>query len=287
MPPLQHLCHTADIVEKSGIHISKHIANHTMWDKLAAANPEEPLAGYVVDVTDETTAAQVADIKSHVQATDTVLDFGCGYGRLALPLLTQLPMAGYIALDSSHEMLKLAKARYDKLAVEPTTPLLFLNADINQPPLQKDAIDVVVVALVFRHNHKSVVKQSIHELARVVKPGGKVVVYAGFPRVGSLSGIAGQLYQISLNLFGRPFKNGPVRYYTRREIKRLFADFARVELIPVGYSVLPHALSVLPVPLQRFWQTFIANPINSLLQKLTPAPLRPYFATHIDVVATR
>jgi hypothetical protein len=31
----------------------------------------------------------------------------------------------------------------------------------------------------------------------------------------------------------------------------------------------------------------IANPANTLLERLTPTPLRRYFATHIDVIAKR
>jgi SAM-dependent methyltransferase len=288
MSSLPHLCHTADITNKSGIHISKHIANRTIWDEYAIANFDQPLAQPLADVADdETTAAHLADITSHLDHTSTVLDYGCGYGRLASQLLSTQPVAGYIGLDSSYELLKLFQAHYDQLAMPPSTPLLLLNADINQPPLKKDTIDLAVVVAVFRHNHKSVVRQSIHELARVVKPGGKVVVYAGFPRVCSLRGVAGQFYQIGLNLFGRPFKNGPVRYYTRREVKRLFCDFSAVQLKPVGYSVLPSTLSVLPPSLQPGWRKAVATPINTLLEKLTPAFLQPYFATHIDVVARR
>lgn len=288
MQPLLNLCKTADITEKSGIHISKNIANRTVWDTFAIEHPDHP----AISPTDEAIDAsksitQINHIKQYVTDSTVLLDYGCGYGRVAQYLLPKVTLTGYIGLDSSYELLKLFRERYDKSETEQTTPLLLLNADTNSPPLNNNSVDVAVVAVVFRHNHKSVVKQSVAELARVVQPGGTVLVYSAFPRMVSLMGIQGQLYQIILNLLGRPFKNGPVRYYTQGEIKRLFRDFSSVELVPVGYNVLPHSIIILPRPLQVVWRKVIANPANTLLERLTPTPLRRYFATHIDVIAKR
>jgi len=282
--PLLNLCKTSDIAAKSGIHISRHIAHTTGWDALALAEPDDPLPAL----------ADQAAISAHIQhlkpylGTDTVLlDYGCGYGRLALPLLQQQPLAGYIGLDSSYEMLQILRDRADRLDPQPVTPRLLLNADINDAPLQPATIDAAVVSVVFRHNHKSVVKPAVRELARIIKPGGTVVVYQAFPRVWTLAGLQGQLYQMALNLLGRPFKNGPVRYYTASEVRRLHSDFASVQLHPVGFALIPPTILILPRPLRTLWSTFIANPINTLLEKLTPPPLQRYFATHYDVVAKR
>ena len=282
--PLLNLCKTSDIAAKSGVHISRHIAHTTGWDALALAEPDDPLP----------VLADQAAISAHIQhlkpylGTDTVLlDYGCGYGRLALPLLQQQPLAGYIGLDSSYEMLQLLRDRADRLDPQPVTPRLLLNADINDAPLQPATIDAAVVSVVFRHNHKSVVKPAVRELARIIKPGGTVVVYQAFPRVWTLAGLQGQLYQMALNLLGRPFKNGPERYYTRGEVRRLHSDFASVQLHPVGFALIPPTILILPRPLRTLWSTFIATPINTILQKLTPPPLQRYFATHYDVVARR
>ena len=283
MPPLQNLCQTAEIAERSGIHISKHIAHTTAWDALALAEPDNPLP----DIDQATTAAQVQHIKQHVDRSTVLLDYGCGFGRIATQLLPQQTLGGYIGLDSSYEMLKLFHDRYDRADAEQSTPLLLLNADINHPPLKNGVIDVAVVAAVFRHNHKSVVQKAVYELARVVKPEGRVVVFEAFPRLWSLAGLQGQLYQMVLNLLGRPFKNGPVRYYTHAEVKRLFRDFRSVELQATGYAIIPPQLLILPRPLRPLWRTVIATPVNSLCEKITPAPLRRFFATHYDIIAKR
>ena len=281
---LLNLCKTSDIAAKSGIHISKHIAHTTSWDALALAQPDDPLPA----LADQTAiSAHIQHLKPYLGTDTILLDYGCGYGRFALPLLLQQPLAGYIGLDSSYEMLQILRDRADRLDPQPATPRLLLNANINDAPLQPATIDAAVVSVVFRHNHKSVVKPAVHELARIIKLGGKVVVYQAFPRVWTLAGLQGQLYQMALNLLGRPFKNGPERYYTRGEVKRLFADFVTVEVVPVGYVIIPPHILILPRPLQTLWGKAIATPINTILQKLTPPPLQRYFATHYDVVAKR
>ncbi len=86
---------------------------------------------------------------------------------------------------------------------------------------------------------------------------------------------------------GRPFKNGPVRYYTANEIKKLFADFNDVQLVPVGFGVVPKSIIILPRFLDNAWRVVIAKPINSLLEKITPTIIARHFAVHFDVIAKR
>jgi hypothetical protein len=86
---------------------------------------------------------------------------------------------------------------------------------------------------------------------------------------------------------GRPLKNGPVRYYRKKEIMYLFADFSDINIKTYGYAVLPKTLIFLPGPLEKLWRLGIANPVNNLLEKITPKKLKPYFATYYDVFAVR
>lgn len=275
-------------INKNGIFVSKEIAEKTVWDKLAVENPTHA----VISAKDEADAAkkseaQIADIKQYVQKDDVLLDCGTGYGRVAKYLLPQMSLGGYIGLDSAYGMLQLFKERYMRSDDEQRTPLLLLNADIHTIPLEDSSVDVAIVCAVFLHNHKSIVTRSMADISRVVKPGGKVLVYSSFPRAMTCMGLQGALYQMLLNLLGRPFKNGPVRYYRRKEINKLFSQFTEVELFPVGYGVLPKTLIFLPRPIEVLYRVGIANPINRVLEKITPARLKPYFAVHYDVIATR
>lgn len=275
-------------IERGGIYIAKEIAEKTVWDKLAVENPTHA----VISAKDETDAArksieQITDIKQFLTPGDVLLDCGTGYGRVAKYLLPDIQLGGYVGVDSSYEMLSLFKQRYSGSEVEQKTPLLLLNADIHTLPLQDCSIDAVIVCAVFLHNHKSVVESAMNEIKRVMRPGGKVLIYSSFPRSATCMGLQGSLYQALLNLLGRPFKNGPVRYYRRREIMHLFDGFTEVELRPVGYSVLPKTLIFLPGFLEVAWRVGLANPINNFLERLTPARLKPYFAVHYDVIARR
>lgn len=275
-------------IAREGILITKEIAEKTIWDKLAIENPTDA----VISAKDEADAVkksmtQMADIKQYVAGDTILLDLGAGYGRVAQYLLPDQVIGGYIGLDSSYEMLTLFKRRYQERAAEQRTPLLLLNADIHTLPLKDDSVDLVIVSAVFLHNHKSVVEQSLLELKRVLKPGGTILVYSSFPRAATFLGLQGLAYQALLNLTGRAFKNGPVRYYWRSEVMHLFDGFSEVEIKPVGYAFLPKTLIFLPGLLEKLWRLGIANPVNHLLDKITPQWVRKYCAIHFDVVAKR
>lgn len=275
-------------IEQGHLYIAKGIAERTVWDKHALENPTHA----VISAKDETAAkekslTQIAEIKQYLKPEDVLLDFGTGYGRVAQYLLPQMQLAGYIGMDSSCEMLALFRQRYIRSDAEQKTPLLLLNADIHTVPLKDASVDVAIVCAVFLHNHKDVVQKSMNELARVMKPGGTVLVYSSFPRAATAMGLQGMAYQIFLNLMGKPFKNGPVRYYTKREVINLFKNFSELDIVPYYFSIVPKTLIFLPGPLEKLYRVVFANPINKLLEKIIPFSMHSYFAVHYDVVAKR
>lgn len=285
---LQALLKQNETIEQKGIFVAKGIAERTVWDKHAVENPTHA----VISAPDEKTAeeksqTQIDDIKRYVEPTDVLLDVGCGYGRVASYLLPQMQLGGYIGLDSSCEMLGIFRDRYVRRDEEQRTPLLLLNADIHTIPLKDQSVDVVIVCAVFLHNHKDVVKKAMDEIKRVLKPGGTLLVYSSFPRVATLMGVQGAVYQMLLNLMGKPFKNGPVRYYSKTEILKLTSGFAEVELHPAHFSVLPKTLIFLPRPLETLYRVWLSEPLNKLFERIVPLAVKPYFAVHYDVVATR
>ncbi len=285
---LAYLLKTGKTVEKNGIYVASEIAEKTVWDKLANENPTHA----VISANDEESARkksapQIEDIKRHVKDGDVLLDLGSGYGRVAQYLLPQVQLGGYIGVDSAYAMLSLFRQRYESNAAEQRTPALFLNADIHTLPLKDASVDVAIVCAVFLHNHKNVVKQAVLELKRVMKPNGTVLVYSSFPRSATCMGIQGNIYQGILNLLGRPYKNGPVRYYRKREILKLFTDFSELELIPHEFSIIPKTLIFLPKPIEKLYRQGFSNPVNRLLEKIIPESFKPLFAVHYDVVAKR
>lgn len=285
---LKDLLKDGKVIEKEGIFVAREIAEKTIWDKLAIENPTHA----VISAGDEEAAKkkseeQIDRIKQFMSEETVLLDLGSGYGRVAKYLLPTQKLAGYVGVDSAYEMLSLFKNRYEGSQAEQATPALFVNADIHTLPLKNASVDVVIVCAVFLHNHKSVVQQSMEELKRVLKPGGTLLVYSSFPRALTLMGLQGYLYQGLLNVLGKPLKNGPVRYYSKSELRKMFSDFKQVTYVPDQFAVLPKTLIFLPSILESVYRKLFSVPINKLLEKITPAALKPYFAVHYDIVALR
>ena len=276
------------LADREGIKVAKEIAENTVWDSLAKENPTHA----VISAADEEAARkksinQIEDIRRYADDSTVLLDLGCGYGRVAQYLLPDQRLRRYIGVDSSFEMLQLFKERYFKNIEEQSTPIDFVNADIHTLPIKDQSVDLVIVCAVFLHNHKTVVRRSISELKRIIKPGGTLLVYSSFPRTFTFMGLQGHMYQGLLNLMGKPMKNGPVRYYRKKEISEMLSDFAEVEYVSDGFAVLPKTIIILPGILEKIWRLGIANPINSLLSKIVPKSLKKYFAVHLDIVAKR
>jgi ubiquinone/menaquinone biosynthesis C-methylase UbiE len=285
---LESLLQPRETIDHNGIHIAKGIADRTVWDVHAEDNPTFA----VISAANETEAKeksrpQIEDIKRYVKSTDVVLDLGTGYGRVAQYLLPQQSLAGYVGLDSSLEMLTLFKQRYVRSDSEQQTPVLFVQSDIHTIPLETASVDVILVCAVFLHNHKDIVAKSMAEVKRVLKPGGTLLVYSSFPRKATLMGVQGITYQAILNLMGTPYKNGPVRYYSQKEVTTLLAGFEQVTFVPFGFAILPKTLIFLPGPLEKLYRLGIANPVNNFLEKLCSPTIKAYCAMFYDIVAKR
>jgi len=285
---LTELLKRSAVAEKDGIFVAREIADRTVWDKLAEENPHHAVISAEDEVAAEAKSIeQISDMLNFLEPGQTLLDLGCGYGRVAQYLLPQLKLGGYIGVDSAYEMLRIFKRRYESREEEQGTPLMLVNADIHTLPLKDQSVDAMIVCAVFLHNHKSVVEAAMREVTRVLKPGGTFLVYSSFPRGATLMGLQGYTYQGLLNLLGQRLKNGPVRYYRSHEIKSLLKEFDTVELKPKGYAALPKTIVGLPQPLERIYRQGVANPLNHFLSRMTPRELERFFAVHYDVVAKR
>lgn len=119
----------------------------------------------------EAQAAQVAD---YAEAGDLVIDFGCGYGRLTIPLAD----AGYnvLAVDASQAMLDGLLERAKAAEIE----FGAVRSDGSDLP---DVIDhvvgeraaVVIARAVLIHHDYAGVEAIVGNLARVLRPGGHLI----------------------------------------------------------------------------------------------------------------
>ncbi len=112
----------------------------------------------------------------HLKPGEAVLDLGCGEGRYTLPLASQVGREGTVyGADLWEDGLATlnGKAREKGL-----TNIRTLFADVSQPlPLADDSVDLAVMATVLHDLAEAGQAQgALAELARLVKPGGRLAV---------------------------------------------------------------------------------------------------------------
>jgi SAM-dependent methyltransferase len=136
---------------------------HRFWDRAAAswhervdrAGPEYlgPLASALLEVRPE---------------PERALDIGTGLGDGALLIAREFPHARVRGVDLSAEMVRRAQAR---IGLDPEGRVAFKVADAAKLPFEDDSFDLVA---------QLNVPPFFSEIARVLRPGGFVVIAASF-----------------------------------------------------------------------------------------------------------
>lgn len=110
---------------------------------------------------------KVAVSKAGVQAGRLAADIGAGTGFITEELIQN--NIRVIAVDQSESMLEEMKKKYGRLdTVE------YRRGEFNNLPIQDDTVDYVF-ANMYLH-HVDLPQVAIKEMARILKPGGKVVI---------------------------------------------------------------------------------------------------------------
>jgi trans-aconitate 2-methyltransferase len=109
-----------------------------------------------------------------LRGDETVLDAGCGSGRVTERLLERLPDGHVVALDGSPAMIREAQARLAPAADRVT----FVVADLGAPlPLAPFSVDAILSTATFHWvpDHAALFRN----LAEVLRPGGRLVAQCG------------------------------------------------------------------------------------------------------------
>ena len=108
----------------------------------------------------------MASSVSDLPAGGSVLDFGCGCGRVARYLTKLLPEAEYVGVDIDAAAVAWSAEHLSHLGV--------YRCNEAEPPLDfpSDRFDLVVAVSVFSHLPVTMQHRWLAELARVTKPGG-------------------------------------------------------------------------------------------------------------------
>jgi ubiquinone/menaquinone biosynthesis C-methylase UbiE len=159
-----------------------------------------------------------ARIGQLIKPTDTVLDLGCGIGRVAryvAPLCREI-----WAVDASETMLDYARKR---LADLPNVRFV-QGAGASLPDVPSASFDVVYSMLTLQHVEREHAFLLLRELRRILKPDGRT--FLTFPNLLSDTYLQAFLYYAEHDETDNPAR---ARFYTPEEVARL--------LPPAGFEV--------------------------------------------------
>lgn len=112
---------------------------------------------------------EIYHFKKYFKSGQTILDLGCGNGRLLNSL--QDFQLNYFGLDNSPELLNFAKVLHPELADK------FICAEMFDLPYSDNQFDVIVCLATFHHLPNLELRQkALAEMHRVLKPQGLVLM---------------------------------------------------------------------------------------------------------------
>ncbi len=116
---------------------------------------------------------------ARVQPGDVVADIACGTGDLSEAFARRSPAKEVIGIDFTAEMLDIARYKRDqkqdrKQAVFNGTPIRYEQGDAQNLQLADASVDVLSIAFGIRNVQEPT--RAIAEFARVLKPGGRLVI---------------------------------------------------------------------------------------------------------------
>ncbi|MFP6654309.1 MAG: metalloregulator ArsR/SmtB family transcription factor [Myxococcota bacterium] len=112
-----------------------------------------------------------------VQPRMRIADIGTGTGVLALELASL--GLNVIGIDRSEAMLKTARQKWQALEGEHPGSVEFRIGDANDLPIESDSVDAAFAHMVLHSLEEPL--DAIREIARIVRPGGRVVLVDFMP----------------------------------------------------------------------------------------------------------
>jgi SAM-dependent methyltransferase len=145
-----------------------------------------------------------------------VVDIGCKYGHV-LPIMFEMGAIKCIGVDVEESYLKIGNAAFKSI----NFPATLVKSDEGYLPITSESVDFVFVNEVISHVNPSYLDTLYAEIARILKPGGTVLISDGNNRANA-SCVS------DLNKLFTAWENGPVGVNTGRDIVDIsFRDFRR------------------------------------------------------------
>ncbi|MEN6621734.1 MAG: class I SAM-dependent methyltransferase [Smithella sp.] len=96
-----------------------------------------------------------------------ILDIGCGYGRLSMPLIKRFPQAQIVGMDISSNYVKLYREKTGKEAYA---------GSIDAIPAESGNFDYIIVITVLMYLADNKLKEVFSGLFSHLNPGGKIII---------------------------------------------------------------------------------------------------------------
>jgi ubiquinone/menaquinone biosynthesis C-methylase UbiE len=110
---------------------------------------------------------------ARLQPGEQALDVGCGTGTLALAAARRVGASGrVVGIDPSAQQIARARTK----AARRHAPIEFQIGVIEELPFPDQTFDVVFSTLMMHHLPAPLKRQGLAEIARVLKPGGRLVI---------------------------------------------------------------------------------------------------------------
>ena len=107
-----------------------------------------------------------------------LLDYGCGYGRVAIPALKQQGPGGhYLGTEISRRRIDLAREWIVREGLQGKNHELVLSRDNTMPFAKDESFDIVWVLSVFNHMPDAELETCLAAMHRALRPGGTLFCY--------------------------------------------------------------------------------------------------------------
>ena len=110
-----------------------------------------------------------------LQPEHTLVDLGCGIGRLAVHVIPALSGGSYIGIDISETMLKRAKARITQTLPNPSCSITWIKQTRSHFTLTERSVDMMCAFSVFTHMEHEDSYRYLRDALRIVKPLGRFI----------------------------------------------------------------------------------------------------------------